>query len=207
LRSSDLEPLRGLANLQILICSQTLVSDLMPLQGLTRLQLLDCSSTKVSNLEPLQGLASLRILYCGNTKVSDLEPIVELEILQTLGCHNLKLSGFPRKLLFCENLEQLMLFGACIPGIPEEAFSSDQKQFFGFSNNCLPTLRAHVLDLEAEAIPINSVKILVLGNGRVGKTQLCRHLAAEPFDPTVPSTHGIASRTIPALTEGHLEKC
>jgi internalin A len=41
----------------------------------------------------------------------------------------------------------------------------------------------------------------VLGNGGVGKTQLCRHLAAEPFDPTVPTTHGIASRTIPPLTE------
>jgi internalin A len=133
--------------------------------------------------------------------VSDLEPIVDLETLQKLGCQNLKLSSFPRKLLFCENLEQLMLFGGNIPGIPEEVLSSNQKQFFNFSNNCLPALRAHILDLEPEAIPINSIKILVLGNGDVGKTQLCRHLAAEPFDPTVPTTHGIAVRTIPPLTE------
>ncbi|MFM7235292.1 MAG: COR domain-containing protein [Cyanobium sp.] len=38
----------------------------------------------------------------------------------------------------------------------------------------------------------------MLGNGLVGKTQLCRHLAGEPFDPSVPSTHGIAVRDITA---------
>jgi internalin A len=42
----------------------------------------------------------------------------------------------------------------------------------------------------------------VLGNGGVGKTQLCRHLAAEAFDPTVPSTHGIALRTITPASDG-----
>jgi len=36
----------------------------------------------------------------------------------------------------------------------------------------------------------------------VGKTQLCRHLAAEAFDPSVPSTHGIALRTIAPTSEG-----
>jgi internalin A len=76
--------------------------------------------------------------------------------------------------------------------------SSDEEVFY----NCLPSLRAHILDLEVEAIPINSLKILVLGNGGVGKTQLCRHLAAEPFDPTVLTTHGIALRTIAPASEG-----
>jgi len=199
---SDLAPPRGLANLQDLDCHWTQVSDLEPLRGLTSLQNLNCGWNQVSDLEPLRGLTSLQNLNCCWTQVSDLEPIVDLEILQKLGCQYLKLSGFPRKLLFCENLEQLMLFGACIPGIPEEVFSSDQNQFFGFGNNCLPSLRAHILDLEVEAIPVNSVKILVLGNGRVGKTQLCRHLAAEPFDPTVLTTHGIALRTIAPASEG-----
>jgi internalin A len=36
----------------------------------------------------------------------------------------------------------------------------------------------------------------------VGKTQLCRHLAAEPFDPSVLTTHGIALRTIAPASEG-----
>jgi internalin A len=32
---------------------------------------------------------------------------------------------------------------------------------------------------------------LFLGNGGVGKTQLCRRLRDLPFDPSVPTTHGI----------------
>jgi internalin A len=196
---SDLEPLRGLISLQNLDCRSTQVSDLEPLRGLTSLQNLDCGGTEVSDLEPLQGLVSLQNLICNGTQVSDLEPLVNLQTLKTLKCRNLKISEFPRKLLFSEILQKLDLRGASIPGIPEEAFSSDSSHSY---NNCLPALRAHVLDLEVEAIPINSVKILVLGNGGVGKTQLCRHLAAEAFDPSVPSTHGIALRTIAPASDG-----
>jgi internalin A len=32
---------------------------------------------------------------------------------------------------------------------------------------------------------------MILGNGRVGKTQICRRLRGENFDEAVPSTHGI----------------
>jgi internalin A len=131
--------------------------------------------------------------------VSNLEPLVDIQTLQRLWCHNLKINEFPRKPIFSKNLQDLYLNSASIPGIPEEAFSSDKDDPF---YNCLPAFRAHVLDLEVEAIPINSVKILVLGNGGVGKTQLCRHLAAEAFDPTVPSTHGIALRTIAPASDG-----
>jgi internalin A len=35
------------------------------------------------------------------------------------------------------------------------------------------------------------VKVLFLGNGGVGKTQLCRRLRDLEFDPSVPTTHGI----------------
>jgi internalin A len=219
---SDLEALQGLKNLQFLFCGGTKVSELKALRRLTSLISLDCSHTQLSesDLEPLQGIAtllrltcnatlvskleqlrcfaSLQILDCSSTQVSDLEPIVDLQTLHTLYIRNLKISEFPRKLLFSEKLHTLDLKGANIPGIPEEALYSDEGGFY----NCLPALRAHVLDLEVEAIPINSVKILVLGNGGVGKTQLCRHLAVEPFDPTVLTTHGIALRTIAPASEG-----
>jgi internalin A len=196
----ELEPLRLLTNLISLDCSHTQVSesDLEPLQGIATFLRLQCSATKVSKLEPLRSFANLQILDCSSTQVGDLEPIVDLQTLHTLYIRNLKINEFPRKLLFSENLKRLHLIGANIQGIPKEALSNDELIF----NNYLPALRAHVLDLEVEAIPINSVKILVLGNGGVGKTQLCRHLAAEPFDPTVLTTHGIALRTIAPASEG-----
>jgi len=196
---SELEPLRGLTSLEHLNCWDTQVSDLEQLRDLTSLQHLDCWDTQVRDLEPLRGLTRLQELDCSDTQVSDLEPLVNLQTLKTLECRNLKISEFPRKLLFSEILQKLYLSGASIPDIPEEAFSSDKDDPY---YNCLPAFRAHVLDLEVEAIPINSVKILVLGNGEVGKTQLCRYLAAEAFDPTVPSTHGIALRTITPASDG-----
>jgi hypothetical protein len=38
---------------------------------------------------------------------------------------------------------------------------------------------------------VGDVKLMILGNGRVGKTQICRRLRGESFDEAVPSTHGI----------------
>jgi internalin A len=38
---------------------------------------------------------------------------------------------------------------------------------------------------------------MVLGNGRVGKTQLCRRLRDLPYDETIPSTHGVFVDTFP----------
>jgi internalin A len=198
---SSLEPLKDLTSLKLLHCDHTQVSSLEPLRSLVNLTTLNCGNTQVSDLAPLRSLVNLTTLNCGNTQVSDLEPLVNLQRFRYFDCQNLKLKEFPRKLLFSEYLRRIDLNGASIPGIPEEAFSNDKDQPFTFFNNTIPALRSHVLDLEVEAIPINSVKILVLGNGGVGKTQLCRHLAAEPFDPTVLTTHGIALRTIAPATE------
>ncbi len=194
---SDLEPLRYILGLTNLSCGWTQVSNLDPLRGLYSLQSLDCGFTQVSDLEPLRDLTSLQNLNCSDTKVSKLEPLIDLHNLQSLRAQNLTIRDFPRNLLFSESLQHLGFQGATIPGIPEEVYSSNKPDF-----NCLPALRAHTLDLEAEAIPINSIKILVLGNGGVGKTQLCRHLAGEPFDPSVPSTHGITVRSIAAEPNG-----
>ena len=38
---------------------------------------------------------------------------------------------------------------------------------------------------------ITDFKLMLLGNGRVGKTQICRRLQGQEYDETVPSTHGV----------------
>ena len=52
-------------------------------------------------------------------------------------------------------------------------------------------LRAYFSELDLGAEAENEVKVILLGNGRVGKTQLCRRFRDEPFDASVPSTHGV----------------
>ncbi|MDH4155457.1 MAG: hypothetical protein OEV01_16910 [Nitrospira sp.] len=57
--------------------------------------------------------------------------------------------------------------------------------------SCLEELRAHLVDAERGSEEIREAKLVVLGNGRVGKTQICRRLRGLPYDDTVASTHGI----------------
>jgi internalin A len=51
--------------------------------------------------------------------------------------------------------------------------------------------------------PLRDVKVVVLGNGRIGKTQICRRLKDEPFEPDTDSTHGIGvTSTELAMADG-----
>ena len=75
-------------------------------------------------------------------------------------------------------------------------------------DNCLPRLRAHFADLRATATAgedgghaVTDVKFMILGNGYAGKTQIVRRLRGEPFDPAVPSTHGIQVKEAKLATD------
>ena len=163
---SDLTPLAGLTTLQSLYCSGTQVSDLTPLSGLAALQSLSCGSTQVSNLTPLSGLAALQSLYCSGTQVSDLTPLAGLAALRRLDCSNCVLGALPEAVRDLSSLQRLTLFHTRIPGVPAEALSQ------GYRDNCLAAVRAHFQDLQAGQATVIDVKLIVLGNGRVGKTQI-----------------------------------
>jgi internalin A len=73
---------------------------------------------------------------------------------------------------------------------PSELASVDGGPF-SISESILPRIRAWQRDLLAGEAPNSILKVFVLGNGGVGKTQMCRRLRLEGFDPSVPTTHGI----------------
>jgi internalin A len=82
-------------------------------------------------------------------------------------------------------LEILKLDGSTVPGVPREVLTDRS------GKGCLIAIRAHFADLETEQANITDVKLLLLGNGGVGKTQIARWLAGATFDPNWDSTHGI----------------
>jgi len=73
-----------------------------------------------------------------------------------------------------------------------------------YDDNCLPRTRSYLAELNAGAEADREVKVFLLGNGGVGKTQLCRRLRDEPYDDKIPSTHGVQLRRQPLelATEG-----
>ena len=182
---SDLGPLNGLFALQSLDCGGTPVSDLSPLEDLIVLHHLRCSRTEVSNLMPLTRLASLQSLTCAGTQVSDLSSLQLLPAFQSLDCSECRLGDIPVAYWWKESLRELILYRARIPGIPAEVLSQHPYE------DCLDSLRAHLRDLDAGSDPVSDVKLLVLGNGRSGKTQLSRRLVGDPFQHHWDSTHGI----------------
>jgi internalin A len=70
-----------------------------------------------------------------------------------------------------------------IAGVPVEVLSGDD---YGFAK-----LRAHFLDEHEGFEPVVDVKMMVLGNDGVGKTQFCRRLTGEEFQPDGDRTHGV----------------
>jgi len=182
---SDLQQLQGLTDLRVLDCSGTQVGDLEPLQNLTALDAVACSATPVSDLRPLQSVIALQSLDCSDTQVSDLTPLMALPSLQRLRANHCRLSDLPRNLVRSDTLVSLVLHETTIPGIPAEVLSPS------LYSSCLDELRSHLTDLEAGSEEVTEAKLVVLGNGRVGKTQLCRRLRGLPYDETVLSTHGI----------------
>ena len=57
--------------------------------------------------------------------------------------------------------------------------------------NCANALAAHFTDLGENAVQMDQVKLTILGNGRVGKTQLTRVLCGLDMREDDESTHGI----------------
>ncbi len=178
----DLSPLASLSSLQSLDCWTTRVVDLSPLASLSSLQSLNCSFTQVADLSPLASLFSLQSLYCVDTQVADITAILALPEIKKIHASYCKLGVVPQALWFSSSLEQVTLRETVLSEVPNEVLADE---------NCLPALRAHYADLDEAAEPARDTKMMVLGNGRAGKTQLVRRLRREPYESGWDSTHGV----------------
>jgi internalin A len=201
--SGDLSPLAGLSSLQHLDLSfcWNLSDDLSPLTNLISLQKLSLHSWKqLSDLRPLTGLPSLHWLdlaYC--ERLSDLSPLVSLTSLRTLDIHGCGIRLFAPLESLLPGLADLRVFGCQFEDLPSEVCGESYDEYV------LHKIHAHYEDLKSGPLQDAEVKVLFLGNGGVGKTQLCRRLRALPFDPSVPTTHGIRLGEMTVMLENFPE--
>lgn len=166
----------------------TLVQDLQPLRGCNKLKHLFCESTFVSDLSPLSSKPALESVSCDSTGVTDLVPLVGLPALREAMFSQCVLNDIPIGLLSKDSGVKLVLHQSSVPGIPAEVLSQTNY------SDCRESLLAHIADCSEGVTEMNEVKLYLLGNGFVGKTQICRRLIGEAFDKNVKSTHGISLR-------------
>jgi internalin A len=200
--SGDISSLAGLNSLQSLDLSECvqLRGDLASLQGLISLQTLNLSKCvqlggDLSVLADFTSLQTLNLSDCGRITwdLSSLVDLTSLQLLDLSGCLNIR--EFASLEFLLPRLEVLCLFGCKLNDLPIEVCGVRSSQ------NVLNKVRAHFADLQFGARRDSELKVLFLGNGGVGKTQLCRRLRGLEFDPNVPTTHGIQLGEITATIE------
>jgi len=199
----NLEPvanLHSLTSLQLYGCRH--IDDLNPianLHSLTSLYLLVC--TQIDDLKPIANLHSLTTLYLNGCKrIDDLGPIAGLTGLKELylnGCTALR--RFSPVISLLPVLEELELFGCAFEDFPAELCGTGPDQ------NVLSLVRAYYADLASGQTSNDEIKVLILGNGGAGKTQLTRRLCNLNYDESIPTTHGIQLESTTLSLRGNQE--
>ena len=185
--------LDNLTNLQHLDMSHSQQLTRVSLSTLTSLRHLNLSGcTQLTGVLGLSALTSLQHLdLSGCTHLTDVSGLSTLTGLQYLDVYNSAALPVDFSLPRWPALETL--YANQLIGVPAELGSEGMfyLRLYRF-DNCLPRIKAWHRDLAAGIAPNADLKLFVLGNGRVGKTQICRRLKGERFDASIPSTHGIS---------------
>lgn len=184
---SSLEPLSSLTCLTELSLSGcdgiSRLDPLTGLVGLTQLYISWCDS--IASLEPLAGLAHLTKLdLSGCRTISTLEPLTSLVHLEELGAMELT-----QELKFPEQLAQpgrkLWLFGSAFSNLCDELISGGPEDDSG------PTLVQWNRERDNGCAELRETKLILIGNGRTGKSSLMRALKDLPHREDEKVTHAI----------------
>jgi internalin A len=182
----------NLRNLQSLYLSQNQLETLPhSIRKLTKLTLLNLNNNQINILpESIGELTKLTLLDLSNNQINILpESIEKLTALTLLLLHNNKLQSLPELLTQLINLEKLSLRDNPIANVPPELIikswmDSNPQAIFSY--------------IKARAKrPLNELKVLLIGEGDVGKTSLLKRLLGKSFDDQELKTPGINIEQLP----------
>jgi internalin A len=197
-----------LTQLQQLNLSNNQLTQLPPETGqLTQLQQLDLSNNQLTQLPPEIGqLTQLQQLDLSNNQLTQLPPeIGQLTQLQRLCLGKNKLTQLLPRIEQLTQLQQLYLNNNRLTRLPTEIGQLRQLHHLNLKNNPL-SLPPEILKKVDEPIaildyiaafgqgkrPLHEAKMLLVGQGGVGKTSLVKRLISNEYDEHESKTEGIA---------------
>ncbi len=159
-----------MTQLEALSLSYNEISDVSFLKGLTQLEALSLSYNEISDISFLQSLLQLQTLYLSRNRISDISSLQDLPQLQTLDLADNQISDIAqvKEILELPALEFLNLHNNPLPYLPKEVLEEGEYE------GCLFILRDYFS--HQEFVPNKRVKLLLLGNGMVGKTTFLKRL-------------------------------
>ncbi len=196
-----------LENLQELNLNGNNLSELPAEIGqLEKLERLYLDRNKLSELPAEIGqLRNLQELNLNGNNLSEWPAeIVQLKNLQTLILSVNKLSELPAEIGQLENLWELSLIGNKLSELPAEVGQLQNSCQLSLNNNPLkttpieiakkgiPAIRDYFQSLaKEENLPLNEAKVIILGQGGIGKTSLVNRLLYDTYNDTESKTEGI----------------
>ena len=197
---SDLSPLAQLNDLVWIEASNTRVSDLSSLALLRNLIILEVSNTSISNLSSLALLNNLTSLNISNTNVSDLSSLTLLQNLTSLDISNTRVSDLsPLKLVVIKGVsiknkksnynDGIHINGCPIINPPLEIIEQGDEAILRYFEE------KERLDQQNQPslIKVREAKVLLVGQGKSGKTSLRKKLENPAAEMPAPgdTTRGI----------------
>ncbi|MBN1992378.1 MAG: leucine-rich repeat domain-containing protein [Anaerolineae bacterium] len=199
-----------LTKLQLLSFHNNRLTELPPdFCQLTGLKILDLAYNQLTHLPPnLPQLKNLHTLSLAHNQLSELpSDFCGLPNLQILSVSNNQLQELPPDFARLTTLQILHLADNQLNRLPPDFHQFKRLQLLSLEHN--PNLRTpppeiaaqgtgevldYLRDLRHGSVTRYEAKLLLVGEGRAGKTSLLRALQGQPFDSNLNSTHGIDVR-------------
>jgi internalin A len=177
---------------------------------LTSLQNLDFWGNRLTALpDSLGQLTNLQSLDLGKNGLTALpDSLGQLTNLQSLRLGNNGLTALPDSLGRLTNLQSLVLAGNSISDLPAEVSSLRNLKDLNLDDNPLSRelaaaykegLEAVMRYLRAKAgaqVVLNEAKLILIGEGEIGKSCLLGALRGDPWVEGLPTTHGIEIKPV-----------
>src|SRR6476661_5385478 len=205
------EEIGQLSNLIVLFLSNNQITSISEdLAQLWNLTLLDLSSNQITSIpEDLGQLWNLAGLYLSENQITSIpEDLGQLSNLIGLYLSENQITSIPEDLGQLSNLIVLFLSNNQIEKIPECLETLPKLERLDLRRNPLPISPEVLGDKEdpgtpaaifnylrqlrsGEVLPLNEAKVLLVGQGSVGKTCLINRLIHNKYNPNEPQTDGL----------------
>lgn len=149
------------------------------------LEFLDISENILTNFSLPNGFSNLVYFYLNGNQLKTLTLPSSLAALEILHLRGNQLQELPNNILLFENLDTLYLYGNPLSSLPKEILSEGER------GNSLENVKAYLHEFQKGTIINYRAKLIIVGNGRVGKTSMYRRLKNLSFNSQEPYTHGI----------------
>jgi len=212
------EEIGNLTSLKVLYLTQNNLEELPEkFFLLTNLRELYLSRNRLKNLpRAISKLVNLQKLYLSNNQLKSLpDTIKNLINLEILVLSENLLNRLPREICLLTNLQRLHIHLNQLNSLPKEIDQLINLKCFVLASNPLPILPEIIRKgwgkdywddgdpqsvityyLEQEMQPLNEAKVILVGQGTVGKTSIVKCLLGECFSSDENKTDGISIRNL-----------